>query len=163
MCSSTSAWADYRIGEEGAWSDPAQLDRQMVLNDQAGVQGQVHFSAKQIRADRLGAVTRYRDKHYASPALLPRMARLPNQPPAAARLVSADRFDKGLRFQAEAPGATSWALYRVVGDAATLVATGRGGTEVTDPAPPAGPGTYCLSGLDRSGNEGPISAPLTVS
>ncbi|MBM2620081.1 family 10 glycosylhydrolase [Actinoplanes sp. LDG1-06] len=155
--------ADYRIGEEGAWSDPAQLDRQMVLNDQAGVQGQVHFSAKQIRADRLGAVTRYRDKHYASPALLPRMARLPAAPPQAARLVSATRFDKGVRFQAEAAGATSWALYRVAGASAALVATGRAGAEVVDPAPPAGPVTYCLSGLDRSGNEGPVSKPLTTS
>ena len=68
---------DYRVGEKGAWSDPAQLDRQLTLNDQYGVQGSVHFSAKQIRADRLGAVTRYRDHHYAAPALLPLMAQLP--------------------------------------------------------------------------------------
>ncbi|MBL7259230.1 glycoside hydrolase family 10 protein [Paractinoplanes lichenicola] len=155
--------ADYRVGEEGDWSDPAMLDRQMVLNDQFGVQGQVHFSAKQIRADRLGAVTRYRDKHYASPALLPRMARLPVEAPPAPRLTGAARFDKGIRLQATTDKATSWALYRVAGDSAALVATGRAGTEVVDPAPPAGPLTYCLSGLDRSGNEGPISTPLTAS
>jgi beta-N-acetylhexosaminidase len=30
------------------------------------------------------------------------------------------------------------------------------------PAPPAGPATYCLSGLDRSGNEGPVSEPFVT-
>jgi hypothetical protein len=39
------------------------------------------------------------------------------------------------------------------------VSTGRAAT-----APSAsGPGTYCLSGFDRSGNESPISAPLVIS
>ncbi|WP_250035223.1 glycoside hydrolase family 10 protein [Paractinoplanes maris] len=155
--------ADYRVGEQGAWSDPGQLDRQMALNDKYGVQGQVHFSAKQIRADRLGAVTRYKNKHYASPALVPRMARLPASPPAAPRLVSATRTGAAMTFEATAPGATSWALYRVTGDAAALVATGRAGSPVADPAAPAGPASYCLSGLDRSGNESPVSPPLTTS
>ena len=156
--------ADYRIGEDGAWSDPGQLDRQMTLNERSGaVQGQVHFSAKQIRADRLGAVTRYKNKHYASPALVPRMARLPAAPPEAPRLVAAARSGPAMKFEASASGATSWALYRVSGDSAALVATGRVGSEVIDPAAPAGPATYCLSGLDRSGNEGPVSPPLAAS
>ncbi|MCM4077758.1 glycoside hydrolase family 10 protein [Paractinoplanes hotanensis] len=156
--------ADYRIGEDGAWSDPGQLDRQMTLNEKSGgVQGQVHFSAKQIRADRLGAVTRYKNKHYASPALVPRMARLPAAPPAAPRLVAAARSGAAMKFEASASGATSWALYRVSGDSAALVATGRAGSEVIDPAAPAGPATYCLSGLDRSGNEGPVSPPIAAS
>ncbi len=155
--------ADYRVGEEGDWSDPAMLDRQMALNDRHGTQGQVHFSAKQIRADRLGAVTRYRDRHYAAPALLPVMKQLPAKPPAAPRLTAADRGDGGaLRFSSTAgDGAASWALYRVEGAAAKLVATGRAGSQVADPAPPAGSATYCLTGLDRSGNEGPASEPLT--
>ncbi|WP_127505893.1 glycoside hydrolase family 10 protein [Actinoplanes solisilvae] len=155
--------ADYRVGEPGAWSDPAMLDRQMAMNDAQGVQGQVHFSAKQIRADRLGAVTRYRDKHYAAPALLPRMARLPSAPPAAPHLLAATRAGAAMRLDATAPGAVSWALYRVSGDAAALVATGRGGSPVVDPAAPAGPQTYCLTGLDRSGNEGLVSVPITAS
>ncbi|HET6481709.1 MAG TPA: family 10 glycosylhydrolase [Actinoplanes sp.] len=155
--------ADYRVGEKGPWSNPAQLDRQLSLNDRYGVQGQVHFSAKQIRADRLGSVTRYRDRHYASPALLPRMARLPSAPPAVAQLISAARSGAAIRFRAAAPGATSWALYRVGGASAALVATGRAGAPVVDPAAPPGPLSYCLSGLDRSGNEGLISLPLTAS
>ena len=63
----------------------------------------------------------------------------------------------------DGPAPASWALYRVVGPAAELVATGRAGVQVADPQPPKGPASYCLSALDRSGNEGPLSDPLTVS
>jgi uncharacterized lipoprotein YddW (UPF0748 family) len=158
--------ADYRVGEKGAWSNPAELDRHLTLDAQAGVQGEVHYSAKQVRADRLGSTTRYRDHHYAAPALLPVMPRLPAAPPPAPALTGATRAPDGsLSFAATAgpaPAATSWALYRVSGAAAALVATGRAGAQVADPAPPAGPASYCLSGLDRVGNEGPLSAPLTV-
>jgi len=158
--------ADYRVGEKGDWSDPGMLDRELALNDRYGTLGQVHFSAKQIRADRLGAVTRYRARHYATPALLPRMRQLPDRPPAAPRLTGAERAGGVTRLAATAGAgapAASWALYRVDGAAAPLVATGRTGSPVADPAPPAGPATYCLSGLDRSGNEGPLSEPFRLS
>jgi len=49
-----------------------------------------------------------------------------------------------------------------IAGAAALIATGRD-AKVEDPAPPPAGATYCLSGLDRSGNEGIVSAPLTVS
>jgi uncharacterized lipoprotein YddW (UPF0748 family) len=152
---------DYRIGEKGPWRDPAQLTRQLDLNERYAVQGSVHFSAKQIRADRLGAVTRYRKAHYATPALLPTMAQLPADPPSAPRLAGARRNGPVVEFDWE-PGEkkpVSWALYRIEGKAGTLIATGRAGAKITAP----GPGTYCLGGLDRSGNQGELSAPVTVS
>ncbi|MEU4424972.1 family 10 glycosylhydrolase [Actinoplanes sp. NPDC024001] len=157
--------ADYRIGEKGDWSDPAELDRQMQLNDKHGIQGQIHFSAKQIRGNKLGAVERYRSRHYASPALPPRMAHLPAQPPAAPSITGAERAADGSIVITTAPGgqATSWALYRTGPDGAALVSTGRTGTAVRDPKPPSGTVTYCLSGLDRSANEGPLSAPFTTT
>lgn len=151
--------ADYRVGEKGAWSDPGLLERELALNDTYRVNGSVHFSAKSIRTDKLGAVTRYRIRHYAAPALLPPMAGLPETPPGQPRLVSPRTGPNGtVHFDWQAgtgPKPVSWALYRVNGPAATLVATGRAGTPVTAP----GRGTYCLSGLDRSGNEGAPSAP----
>jgi uncharacterized lipoprotein YddW (UPF0748 family) len=157
---------DYRVGEKGPWKEPDQLDRQLTLNDKYGVLGSVHFSAKQIRDDRLGAVTRYRDHHYATPALLPTMKKLPNVPPGAPRLVSGRKGTGGkveLDWQpGTGPEPVSWALYRVDGAAAKLVATGRSGAKVADPAPPAAAGVYCLSMLDRSGNESAISAPYGV-
>ncbi|GIE31327.1 lipoprotein [Actinoplanes italicus] len=156
--------ADYRVGEKGDWSDPAQLDRQMALNDKYGVQGQVHYNAKQVRADRLGSVTRYRAKHYATPALLPRIARLPAAPPAAPRITAATRSDGGaVTLTVTGGDGTSWALYRTDSDTGTLVATGRAGSPVVDRKPPAGPATYCVSGLDRSANEGPLSSPFTTA
>ncbi len=47
------------------------------------------------------------------------------------------------------PAATSFAVYKVNGDKAPLVATTRQ-TTWTDPA---APGTYCVTALDRSWNE----------
>jgi uncharacterized lipoprotein YddW (UPF0748 family) len=167
--------ADYRVGEEGDWSDPGELERQLTLNRRYAVAGSVHFSAKQIRADRLGAVTRYRNAHYAAPALVPVMAHLPAAAPAAPRLVTARRDPAGpvtLTWQ-PGPGAApaSWALYRIdpaagsaIAGRAALVATGRTAGTVTDPGASKGRAyTYCLAGLDRSYNEGPPSAPLAVA
>jgi anti-sigma factor RsiW len=130
------------------------------------VQGEVHFSAKQIRADKFGAVTRYRDRHYAAPALVPVMKQLPSAPPGAPALTGVRKSGKALNFDAQAgtgPAAASWALYRVGGSTAALVATGRTGSQVSDPAPVAGAAVYCLSGLDRSGNQGQIGAPFTAA
>ncbi|GGL15634.1 lipoprotein [Mangrovihabitans endophyticus] len=154
--------ADYRVGERGDWSDPAELDRQLTLNERYAVSGSVHFSAKQVRADRLDAVTRYRDHHYAAPALVPVMRRLPARPPGPPRIAAAHTGPDGelvLDWQpGTGPEPVSWALYRVSGAAAALVATGRAGATVADPHPVDGPATYCLAGLDRSGNEGAASA-----
>jgi uncharacterized lipoprotein YddW (UPF0748 family) len=160
--------ADYRVGEPGAWSDPAQLDKQMTLDGKyPAVQGQVHYSASQVRDNKLGAVAKYRNDHYATPALVPVMKQLPAAPPGAPELVAAQRGAHGEVDLTAKTGtgvaATSWALYRVDGAAAKLVATGRAGSQVADPAPPkGGDATYCLSGLDRSGNEGPLSPPFTT-
>jgi uncharacterized lipoprotein YddW (UPF0748 family) len=158
---------DYRVGEKGPWRQPDQIDRQLTLNDKYGVLGSVHFSAKQIREDRLGAVSRYQKNHYAAPALLPPMAQLPAAPPAAPLLVAARSGAGGAVELDWQPGAgaepASWALYRVEGAAAKLVATGRAGAKVRDPQPSKSPAQYCLSGLDRSGNESPLSEPRAVS
>ena len=63
--------ADYRVGETGAWQDPAELDRQLDAQPQLHGRGSVHFSAKSLRDDKLGAVSRYRDHALRRPALVP--------------------------------------------------------------------------------------------
>ncbi|MEV6346826.1 family 10 glycosylhydrolase [Actinoplanes sp. NPDC051851] len=157
--------ADYRVGEKkDGWSNPAMLDRELALNEKYGVNGQVHFSAKQIRANKLGANARYRKNHYASPALLPRLSRLAAAaPPATPVITAARREGTRLVLETSAPGAVSWALYRTTGAGATLVSTGRAGAQVADPSPPATGATYCLTGLDRSANEGQASAPFLAT
>ncbi|GAA2846690.1 glycosyl hydrolase [Actinoplanes cyaneus] len=153
--------ADYRVGEKGDWSKPAMLDREMTLNRQYGVQGEIHFSAAQVRDDKLGAVTRYRKAHYAAPALLPRLARLNATTPATPQLTAARKDASGkLIFTQSGVATTNWALYRTSGGPADLVATGRAGSEIADPHPAAN-STYCLSAVDRSGDESPLSPALT--
>ncbi|MFE9690134.1 family 10 glycosylhydrolase [Micromonospora sp. NPDC005806] len=154
--------ADYRVGERGAWRDPAELDRQLTLNRRYGVNGSVHFSARQVRADKLGAVSRYSRAHYADPALVPAMAQLPAAPPAAPAVADVRRGTGGVALTWRGDGATSFAVYRVDGDVARLVGTARGTAWVDRTAPADRSLSYCVSGLDRSGNEGRISAPMSV-
>jgi hypothetical protein len=89
------------------------------------------------------------------------MRQLPAAPPAQPRLVAARSVGEGLQLDwqpGDGPAPVSWALYRLDGARAPLVATGRAGSPVTAP----GAGTYCLSGLDRSGNEGAPSMPFVT-
>ncbi|HZM80286.1 MAG TPA: family 10 glycosylhydrolase [Candidatus Limnocylindrales bacterium] len=87
--------ADYRVGQTGAWLDPATLDRQLALNKDYKVSGSIHFSASQVRADPLGAVSRYREAHYQGPALVPSMPQLPGIRPRPPMLNSADSGNSG--------------------------------------------------------------------
>ncbi len=154
--------ADYRVGEKGDWSDPSMLDKEMALNDRYGVDGTIHFSAKSVRTDRLGAVTRYRTAHYAAPALAPVVGGPVAVPPPSPRPVAPRRTAAGVvDFDWQAGSGSSpagWALYRSDGRAAALVATGGRATAVRAP----GPGTYCLSELDRAGHESAPSSPVHV-
>ncbi len=163
--------ADYRVGEAGAWSDPAELERHLEMNTHYSVAGNVHFSAKSVRDDKLGAVTHYRNRFYAGPALVPTMAQLPASPPSAPAIEGIRREPDGAVTLTWRPGvgegeATTFAVYRV--DAgqqkALLVGTvrGKGSTAHTwtDRAPSTTDGyEYCVSGLDRSWNEGRVSSP----
>ncbi len=158
------AQGDYRVGESGAWSDPGELDRQMDLNGQYHVDGTVHFSAKSVRTDALGAITRYRDHHYAGPALMPVMPQLPAKPPPAPGLTGVTVADgkATIAWQAS-PGATSYAVYRLDPGAeqARLVGSLRG-TSFVDSSTGAAAARYCVSALDRSWNEGRISPVSSV-
>jgi uncharacterized lipoprotein YddW (UPF0748 family) len=166
--------ADYRVGERGAWRDPDELTRQLTLNRRyPAVAGSVHFSAKQLRADRLGAVSRYRAAHYAAPALVPRMTQLPAAPPAAPVPGPVRRSADGVSVTwTDGPGAraTGYAVYRVdpAGrEPAVLVGTPRragaaGQVWLDRTAAPGRRYAYCVTGLDRVGNEGPPGADVIV-
>ena len=165
--------ADYRVGEKGRWSDPAELDRQLALNDRYGVDGSVHFSAKQVRADRLGSVSRYGKAHYASPALAPVATRLVAAPPGAPSLTAAARTGAGvaLRWRPTAGGSApaAYAVYRASGPGgdAVLLTTLRaagGAQDWTDASVVGGgPYTYCVTALDRAGNQSGAGAARVVS
>ncbi len=149
--------ADYRVGQSGVWQDPDELNRQLTLNRQFPVSGSIHFSAKNLRDDKLGAVTRYRDALTATPALVPAMAGLPSNPPRPPTGLTA----RGGQLSWHS-SATSFAVYKVdsAGTAARLVGTTRATTWVDKSA---GTGTYCVTALDRSWSEGAPTAAVTDS
>jgi uncharacterized lipoprotein YddW (UPF0748 family) len=165
--------ADYRIGQQGAWSDPAELDRQLSLNGAYAVSGSIHFSAKQVRDDKLGAVSRYREAHYREPALVPAMPQLPGVRPRPPVIIGAKRDDRGavtLTWRTDQNlGTSRHAVYRVDlsgHDPAALigsVAGGPGKRTWTDSTATSGHAyAYCVTTLDRLWNESSASVERTM-
>jgi uncharacterized lipoprotein YddW (UPF0748 family) len=184
--------ADYKIaaaGQPAAWFDPYEMSRHLTFNhNYPQVQGNVHFSAVQVRDNRLGAVDIYAAEHYSRPALVPRMPHLPAKPLLFPVITGASRDgDTGavtLSWHNTVSGAgsfgevTSYAIYRFEGktfpgacgfaDASHLIATRRaagGGlqTFVDTTAEPGKTYTYYVTALDRVWNESPPSPPRFVS
>ncbi|MFF7793428.1 family 10 glycosylhydrolase [Streptomyces sp. NPDC007991] len=66
----------YKAGDPAqpaAWQDPAELSRHLTLaGDHAQVRGHVFFAAKDVAADRIGAMARVVADHYGQPAPPPR-------------------------------------------------------------------------------------------
>jgi uncharacterized lipoprotein YddW (UPF0748 family) len=168
------AQADYRVGEAGAWRDPAELDRQMALNREFRVDGTVHYSAKSVRDDALGAVTRYQKKYNSSPALMPHMARLPTAVPATPILTAVRQLPDRTVSVTWRPGdgtaATAYAIYRLEANSAsgrivgTVRSDGTAQQSLVDRDPATGSQSrYCVSGLDRSSNESRLSQPMGIA
>jgi hypothetical protein len=152
--------ADYRQGAAGQaapWQDPAELSRHLTF-DQAypQVAGHIHFSAKDMDADRIGAASRMVADHYARPALVPLMPRLGGRAPHRPR----PAVEGSTVTWRPVRGAARYAVYRFGGpaagcdlDEAHRVAV-TGGTSFTDgTAEPARAYTYVVTALDRMWNE----------
>ncbi len=182
--------ADYKSGDPvygSFWMNPRELSDHLTLNRQyPEVLGNVHFSAVQVRANRLGATDIYAGEHYSRPALVPTMSHLPAKPLLMPVVTGASRQDDGvhLRWLQPADGvgplgtATSYAIYRFdglklagrcdVADAAHLVDTVRAtpgaAQSWVDTTAVAGKRyTYYVTALDRLANESPLSPPRFVS
>jgi uncharacterized lipoprotein YddW (UPF0748 family) len=182
--------ADYKIataGQPAQWFDPTEMSRHLTLNESYQVSGDVHFSAVQVRADRIGAVSTYVADHYAKPALIPAMPQLtqgrtPNHP----AISDASRDASGavtLNWHATAQGqpfasVTSYAIYRFDGQAqaqgcdfadashllTTVRAGGNGNQSFVDTTAAAGASyTYYVTALDRVWNESNPSPAYPVA
>jgi hypothetical protein len=167
--------------------NPRELSDHLTLNRaHPEVLGNVHFSAVQVRANRLGATDIYAAEHYSRPALVPTMSHLPSKPLLMPVVTKAARQDDGVRLNwlqpADGAGplgtATSYAIYRFDGtgladrcdfaDAAHLVDTVRADADTraqswVDTTAEAGKRyTYYVTALDRLANESPASPPAFV-
>jgi uncharacterized lipoprotein YddW (UPF0748 family) len=157
--------ATYKAGVDSdkAWQDPAELSRHLEFTAPLPqVQGNIYFSAKDVRADRLNSTSRLVQDWYTRPALVPVMANPTGTAPKRPR--SVNRTRRVLAFSARDPRTTAFAIYRVKGkapqscdlaDARQLVAVvpRTSGTQTwRSPTPPKG-STFVVTAIDRSGRE----------
>lgn len=181
--------ADYKIGEPGqpaAWQDPQEMSKHLTFNrDYPNVAGNIHFSAVQVRANKLGATDIYAAGHYARPALVPTMDHLPSRPLMFPLVTGATRQADGVKLSWRQPAngvgpfgrVTSYAVYRFDGislpgdcgfaDASNLVATLRATdasvqSYLDASAEPGKRYTYYVTGLDRLHNGSVPSPPRFV-
>jgi uncharacterized lipoprotein YddW (UPF0748 family) len=167
--------AAYRAGASGqdpAWQDRAELSDHLYVNRRhPEVAGDIFFSARDVKADRINSFSTLANAHYTKPALLP--ARGTSAAPAAPAITSAARGSGGVALAWQGGGATSYAVHRVTGtpaaadpctfaDARNLLTTTRK-TTFTDASATAGTAyTYYVTALNRTHQESPPSAGKAV-
>ncbi len=165
--------ADYKTGTapQPAWQDGAEIARHLRLHQKYPVAGNVHFSAKDLRANRLDSSEHYARQYYSRPALVPLMPHLPGTPPLPPVLGTVEYTDHGAKLywaaadnRATASQAVSYAVYRFDGsnirpdscqfaDATHLLATTRSTTYTDSTAVQQQKYTYVVTALDRLHNE----------
>ncbi|WP_052390305.1 glycoside hydrolase family 10 protein [Streptomyces sp. NRRL B-24484] len=178
----TQVWIGQSASRPGApgrpapWQDPAELSRHLALNEAVGsIGGDVFFSARSARTDRIGAIRRLAADHWSRPALVPLLPRLAGTAPPAAPALhpSPDRRDLQITPPPRSgrPHAFRFAVYgyaedpgpRPPADPARLVALLPALTVRRYRPPSAATGPwYAVSCTDRAGREGPTSAPVRL-
>ena len=153
--------------QDPAWQDPEEITDHLFLNrSYPEVDGDIYFSAKDVRANRLGHMDLVQADHYAHPALIPVTAGVPGHRPAAPSRLRAESAADGVSLRWRDTG-TSYAVYRFDGahavvrgcdlaDATHLVGTTRDTTWTDETATPGQRYTYVVTALDRAYRE---SAP----
>ncbi|WP_433235196.1 family 10 glycosylhydrolase [Streptosporangium sp. CA-135522] len=171
--------AAYRAGASGqdaAWQQPGELTSHLYDNRQhPEVLGDIFFSAKDVRADRIGGISRLVADHYSKPALPP--ARGTAAAPARPSITSATRVSGGVSLSWQRDGSSTpaaYAVYRVDGsptttdpcsfaDARNLLRTTRGTSFTDTTASVSGTYTYYVTALDRVHHESAPSAGQAVA
>ncbi len=173
--------ATYKIaaaGQPDPWQDPAEMSRHLTLDATLpGVSGNVYFSAKDVKADRIGGMSEAFAEHYAHPAITPAMPHLGGPTPTAPAVTAARRQAGGVAVSwrpGRRPGdATSYAIYRFPagtrpGDCdradatdliATVRATGTAQTYLDQTAAAGRDYTYQVVAVSRLSAQGPPSLP----
>ena len=169
--------ATYKINastQSPEWNNlPEEMSNHLLYNStRPEVDGNIYFSAKDVRANRLGGMGIVYANWYQHPALVPPMPWLDSTPPKKApKDLTASRTGSGttLRWRAGDGDTVSYAVYRVpvtdqrvktgdclLADATNLVATLRAGAGYvtwTDATAGGQRYTYVITGVDRLWNE----------
>ncbi|WBQ04938.1 glycoside hydrolase family 10 protein [Kribbella sp. CA-293567] len=164
--------ATYKVGtstQSPDWSDPAELSDHLAFNTTVPeVKGDIYFSAKDVRADRLGATSLLNSTWYTRPALIPAMPSLDSRAPLPVHALRASRTSAGVKLQWKPTSrdTTSYAIYRrdlaagdwcADNDARNLLTTLRGTSFVDTTAVQGRHYLYSVTALDRAANQ---SLPL---
>ncbi|HIY43098.1 MAG TPA: family 10 glycosylhydrolase [Candidatus Nocardiopsis merdipullorum] len=169
--------AAYKVGNEGAWSDPEELSRHLDLNrDHEGVHGDVYFSATSLRTNAEEAMDVVVDEHYAHPSLVPVKEDLGGRAPAGPLITGAEEVDEGVELTLESRHGQEPAYYAVyafdgatdrsvvecgIEDPSNLLGTVRAGDDgaAVFTAPGGGERTFYATALDRLHHESDVSPP----
>ncbi|MBE1465171.1 glycoside hydrolase family 10 protein [Kibdelosporangium phytohabitans] len=168
--------ANHKVGvsaQSPAWNDPAELSEHLTFNrSHPQVRGDVFFSAKDVRANRLAHMDVLQAQHYTRPAMIPVMDQRGGKAPHHPILVSARRSDAGVRLDwVSDPRTAYFAVYRFDGtaacdlaDATHLVTVARAKAGIVQSFDDTGvqPGrdhTYVVTSLDRLHHESGPSNP----
>lgn len=162
--------AAYKVGvnDVPAWHDPEEYPRQIAyMRERPDVKGSIHFSLKDLRANRLGVKDRLTKTEYQRPALIPEMPWLAGTVPKKPTNVDLVKQKNGTMLTIADPKnehAAYYAIYRFDGQKAgslesnkNLIATVRkDGQETTYTDHEAAANqtyTYVVTALDRLHNE----------
>jgi uncharacterized lipoprotein YddW (UPF0748 family) len=170
--------ATYKVGtstQSPEWFDPEEMTRHLFFNrGYPEVDGDIYFSANQIRANRLGHMDIVEADHYSHPAIQPVTEGVPGHAPESPDGAFARDVAAGIQVSWRGAG-TSYAVYRFDGlrptpgacglaDATHLVATvhdnGQRWQRWTDTTAVDGEHyTYFVTALDRAYRESGASNP----
>ena len=170
--------ATYKVGtstQDPAWSDRREMTRHLFFDQRyPHVDGDIYFSAKDVRADRLGNMDVVEADHYQHPALIPVTAGVPGRAPQSPLGLRVHRDGSRVTLTWRG-GGTSYAIYRFSGqrgaprrcalaDASHLVDTVRRKhgrlQEWTAPAGSPARAMYVVTALDRAYRESGPSDPV---
>ena len=171
--------ANYKVADPAqnpAWHDPNEMSKHLTFNQShPQVGGDIYFSAKQVRANKLEHMSIVKRDHYGNPAFTPTPGRLEGAGPRPPAVTSAKRTAAGveLTWAGTDRHAASYGVYRIAGpyspcalvDGRNLVGTVRATGHLqsfVDESAGAGRYTYVVTALDRVHNESRASVPRVV-
>ncbi|RBQ13847.1 glycosyl hydrolase [Spongiactinospora rosea] len=165
--------AAYKVaasGQPAPWFEPGELSSHLTLNrGLPAIGGDIWYNAADVRADRIGSITKVVADHYASPALPPLLPRLASgRSPRRPILTHARRTSAGTELRFHTTGGETprlCAIYRVTsgspdprtGRDLVAVVPGAKSATWTDPAKVRG-ATYHVTALDAANRQSPLSS-----